>query len=1464
MTARTGRRLRIDGSIAAFAAVIFIPLLLTRPGRVGADTKSYLYLDPARMLSRAPQMWDEHIGLGTVTHQNIGYLWPIGPFYRLADLIGLPDWVAQRLWLGLILLCAGLGARFMLRAMGRTGPGVAVAMFLYGLTPYVLTLAARLSVILLPYAGLPWLIGLAVLALRRGGWRYPAWFALVVATIGSVNATSLILVCVGPILWLAHEVFLARRARFTDAVRAGLRISVLTLACSLWWIAGLWAQGGWGIEILRYTETARTVALASVSLEVLRGFGYWFFYGDDRFGPWIAPSRWYTERVPILALSFLVPAIGLVGAVVTRFRERVYFLLLLLIGMILAVGGHPWDDGAAPVPAAFRFFLESDAGLSMRSLPRAAPLVMLALAVFSASLVEAIGERRPTLVRPVAAGVMVLAVLNLSPLLTGRMVDHNLDRAEDIPGWWDEAARLLDERDDGTRVLELPGSDFASYRWGNTVDPVLPGLMDRPYVARELIPYGTPPAADLLNALDVRMQELIFEPASLAPIARLMAVGDVSVRGDLSYERYNTPRPRRLWDLLRHAPGVDVAAELGPAEPNVARPHLPLQDEQELLTPPDLPNAPEVGILRIDDTSPIVRTRSSERPVIVAGSGDGLVDLAGAGLIDGSELLLYSASFHEDPDALVDLAGDTGVLILTDSNRRSGRRWGTVRDNRGMTRRADEEPMRDDPSDQPLEVFDTDDPATMSVAVPLGPVRARATSYGNLVSFTPEDRAANAVDGDLNTAWRTGGFGDAEGEAIELRFDEPVSTDRVRLLQMFGGHRNRVITEVSVRLDDGEPMRFELDESSRPERVDTPDAGQTVTFPETTFETLTITIERTDPRGLRRYDGISPVGFAEIAVAGEDGEPITSTEAIRLPTDLLDVVGDDALDHELVVSLTRWRTAGTVAVRSSPEPALVRLVELPTARTFGLTGQVRLSDDAVGDQVLDRVLGVPDHEDGGVTATSSRHLPGGPGNRAHAAIDGDPDTWWSPGFLDQGGDWLRFRTAEPIEVAELDLVVLRDGRHSVPRRLEIAVARGDGDPVRQIVELGDIPDDPEPNSRVMVPVRLDEPVTGDDITITIPEDEDEGEGDPDPAVREVLTRDYFSDADVPMPIGIVEVGIDGLRADPVADMVDPACRSDLLSINGEPLPVRVVGGTADLLAGRPVDLEVCGPAPELAAGTNRIEAAAPYFTGLDIDRLVLRSAPGGGAREALETIGAPDAPAPPRIETRAHGPASYELTAGAADTPYWLVLGQSHSEGWRLTVDGEGAGPPTLVDGYANGWLLPAGGPRTLHLEWTPQRVVWFAIWASVIAIAVALVIASRPRRLATVVDSAVHPPVPRPRLGGVLSFGGAMPSIRVRIGVTLTAGLFGLLVIGPIPGLVLAVAAATTVHLPRWRPVLTIGGPAIFALCVGLVCARQVLAPLPGGFDWPGYFETVHQPAWTAVGLIALDPLIGWARRRP
>src|SRR6195256_4962548 len=141
--ART-RHLHLLGC-ALLALLAYVPVLLTKPGRVVADTKSYLYLDPGRLLERAASMWDPNIGMGTVTHQNIGYLFPMGPYYWVLQAIRLPDWVAQRLWLGSLVFLAALGVLYLLRPLHVHGPGVVTAAVLFMLSPYVLDFASRLS-----------------------------------------------------------------------------------------------------------------------------------------------------------------------------------------------------------------------------------------------------------------------------------------------------------------------------------------------------------------------------------------------------------------------------------------------------------------------------------------------------------------------------------------------------------------------------------------------------------------------------------------------------------------------------------------------------------------------------------------------------------------------------------------------------------------------------------------------------------------------------------------------------------------------------------------------------------------------------------------------------------------------------------------------------------------------------------------------------------------------------------------------------------------------------------------------------------------------------------------------------------------------------------------------------------------------------------------------------------------------
>ncbi|MGH9213920.1 MAG: alpha-(1-_3)-arabinofuranosyltransferase domain-containing protein [Acidimicrobiales bacterium] len=1433
------------------AAVAYIPLLLTRPGQVSADTKTYLYLDPGQLMGRARSLWDPSVGMGTVTHQSVGFLWPVGPFYWFADAVGLPDWTAQRIWWGTIIFAAGAGVAYLLRTLGWRGPGVTAAVFVYALTPYLLTLVARLSAILLPFAGLPWLLAFTIRSVRNRGWRYPALFALTVATVGSVNATALLLVGLAPVLWLVHAVWGAREAPLRRAATAGLKIGALTIPVNAWWIAGLSVQGTHGIDILRYTETAEVVSSVSVSHEVLRGLGYWFFYGTDRLGPWIEPSKYYTQWVPLILLSYLLPILGLTGAVAARWRHRAYFVLMTLVGTALAVAAFPWDD-----PSLFgrvvKLFQQSEAGLAMRSLPRAVPLVALGLAVLLGSGVACVVRRWPKLTRPVGWGAAALAVLALPPLWLGRFVPDNLRRPEDIPDYWREAAQRLDEDESDTRVLAIPGSDFASYRWGNTVDPILPGLIDRASVARELIPYGSAASANLLNAFDLRLQERTADPDALAAIARLMRAGDLLVISDYQYERFNTPRPRNLWDHVTQAEGLGEPEAFGAGDPNLTIPQVQLDDELLFLTDPALPDPPELAVLPVTDPVPIVTTRSTLNQLLVAGDGAGLVDAAGAELIDGTELIRYSASMDDDEIAA---ALDNGAaLLVTDSNRKRGERWTTVRHTRGYTETADGGPLGTDLNDNRLPLFPDAGTETMTVRETQNEIDAQATSYGNLITYTPEERPLLAIDGDPLTAWRTGAFTDARGERIEVTLTEPQTTDQIRLLQPVNGPSTRFITDIRMTFDDGsDPVEVTLTEQSRSA------PGQVVTFPERTFSEVSIEIVQDTAGDIPRWAGESSIGFAEIEIVGAD--VTRPEEVIRVPTDLLEAADEASMDNPLALSLTRQRQDPTDPTRNDEEDAIRRSFTLPNERSFSLVGEARLSarsDTAPG--VVDQLLGRP--HDGAVPWVRASGVLTGSVATPASVFDGDPTTFWTTLRSRPANQWVEVALPEPATIDSLPLTVVADGLHSVPTEVELWV---DGAPVQRI-PLPEIADGAGQNATTAVELDID-PVTGTRFRVKLT------------GVREVTTNDWVSDRAIAQPAAIAEIGLPGPTVPPLPETFDTGCRDDLLRIDADLVPVRISGPMSDALAGRPLSVATCGVGSvDISGGSHTLRTTSGLDVGVNIDQLVLRSGAGGAAgstdgtlvdeaeraSNAAGTAEGTGAVPPPEVRIVEESADHYQLEVSGArpDEPFWLVLGQSFNDGWQATLDGTALAAPELVDGFANGWLVvPTDESFEVDLRFTPQRRVNLALWLSVVAAAGCILLLLRRPRPTFVAPSAMPEPY-----SPVLAFRyhGALPSRRDAYVTGLAIGVVGFLLAGPLVGLAVGIAAGLGTRHEKFRRWLLLASPAALGIGALWVAYLQLrYAPDPS-FDWPIEMQEPHPLGWLAVLLLAADVIVGrvWQSR--
>ncbi len=1486
------------------AAVAYVPMLLAKPGWVAADTKQYLYLDPGRMLAAASYMWNPSSNLGTVTHENIGYLLPMGPFFWITAHLGIATWVAQRLWVGTILFAAGAGVLFLCRTLALSGPGQVVSALAYMLSPYLLQYVGRMSVILLPWAGLPWLVALAARSLRQRSWRYPAIFALVVTLVSGVNATAILYAGLAPVGWIIYATWIRRE---TTAKRAGIvvgQIAVLTTLTSLWWAAGLRVEAAYGINVLKYTETLPAVASTSLASESLRGLGYWYFYGGGRLGPWLGASVQYTQQVWLLALSFAAPALAVAAALVTRWRHRLYFALVGFIGLVLSVGTYPFKHPSIVGGALKTFMTQTTAGLALRSTDRATPLLILSMSILLGAGITALYRKaRVTgMITAVAAAALVAAAN--PPMWNGSTIAKDFVRPSQLPSYYYQAAKWLSSHGSGTRVLAIPGANFAAHSWGDTIDPVMPGLLvNRPYVTRAQLVQGSLPTANLLYALDAPLQGGRFNPATLAPIARLMSAGDVLVRSDLAYWRYNLATPRATWQLLTSPPPAGVGQPVAFGSPVRSLSPIAMLDETALAQDPNLAIPPPLAALPISNPRPLVRAESPQGVLLIDGDASGLVAAADAGLLANNPTVLYAGSVAQHPKAMARLLKSSTDLVLTDTNRLRGYRWDSLRANVGYTETAHHHATSYDPSNAPMVIFPGAPKDAYTLAQQRGVTSITASSYGNPVTFTPEDRAAMAMDGNLNTAWQTGAFSSARGQWLRIELTKPVTTSSIGLVQPVHGNPLRWITKVTITFDGKHRITAKLGPASR-----TP-AGQTIHFSRRTFRTVKITIDTTSQAFGSNTAALNAVGFAEVRI---DHQHVN--EVISMPEDMLRSAGAASLSHRLTVIMTRERVA-PVPPRTDPERYMARSFWLPTQRTFTLSGTARISA-LIPDSMIDSLLGVPGSNGSGIVATSLGRLPGDLNARASSALDGNLTTSWSPGFgyAHQIGVWLQYTLPHPITFDHLNLAVVADGRHSVPTRIRISTQQGYRD-----VTLPPIADSSVPNAAVSVPLHF-APLTGSNIRITVE------------AIRAEKTKNYYSGSPITEPVAIAEAGIPGLKMPPVPPQLPAGCQSNLISIDNKPVSVKIVGSTSRASSLQGMSIAPCGPDASgitLGPGYHTVQTVSGHATGWNIDRLILDSAPGGGPEPAASPPVTPSAsastlpnpPAPgqtPATTVRKVSPTMWHIGVGAASKPFWLVLGESINRGWTATTsNGHSLGAPQLIDGFANGWYvnpaklgLSGKKPFSITLNWTPQNLIWIALLLSGLGLLACLILGLWPlgmwprggasaesslsepdgrrkrrwlrrRHLRHARETDVGPdPAPGhvahdatrpsfvrepdthgPRLSSPLTAGGKRPRIPIIIVATVVSGGIAAVTITPVAGLAIAAltACATTLGPTRW--LLGLGALGSVTASGAYTTIMQAIHHYPPGAFWPGHFATASQLAWLGLAMLTADVVVELAR---
>lgn len=861
---------------AAFAAVIVPALVLARPRQVLADGRTDLLVDPGGALAGALRVWDPDRALGTVAAGDVARLWPLGTYHWIMDAAQVPDWLAQRLWLAGLLLAAAGGVLAIARAWRWRPSAALAAAAAYALSPVVATGVLDAHA-LLPFAGLPWLLTLSTGALRHRGWRHPVAFAVALAAAGSGDATAAALLLAVPLAWIGHALWLSRETTRARAITTVAKVGIAVGVLNAWWVVALTVQSTNGVDRARFGAPPDVVASTSSASEVVRGLGRSTTYGADV----AAVAEPFTQQPVLLFGSFLVPAAALLALGVSRWRYRPYVISLAVVGTVLAAASY--DGGpASPLRALIALAEQTTLGLGLRGLEGTVIVVVLALALGVGALVAAAAEQSVRRGAGAAAAVAVIAAVALPMLWTGGLVPGSATRDHVVPDDTAAMAAHLDRVNDDSRVLELPGEDGLH----TSRESTLQAALDRPHALRQARPAGSAASTDLLRALDDRVQRGTLAPEALAPVARMLGVGDVVVRAD---------EAPQIAELLARAPGFGPVERFG-----------------------DLVTAP------VADRVDIIRAHAGDAVVLLSGSGDGIVDAASAGLLEGDELVRYSSTVTDDPDFTRTHLMDDRRLVVTDTNRLRAQRWTGVRDVDGYTEAPDGGVLTEDPYDQRLDVQEARE-GTQTIADP-GSVTVRATSYGPADRYRPDQRPVLAADDDPATAWLVPAER-AAGEELHVVADRRVEPDSIRIVQRPGAD-GTAIEEVVLRFDDEDPVILQLTAASHVA------PGQVVDLAGRHFRALSVEIRSlTGPAGPD-----VDVGLAEVDVAG-----LQASGWVRMPTDLLDAAGFRSTRYPLDLVQTRLRAGDGIP---DEEPSILRIAELPAERTYRVAGRAHLTNGA--------------------------------------------------------------------------------------------------------------------------------------------------------------------------------------------------------------------------------------------------------------------------------------------------------------------------------------------------------------------------------------------------------------------------------------------------------------------------------------------------------------------------------------
>ncbi|MEZ0353989.1 alpha-(1-_3)-arabinofuranosyltransferase family protein [Mycobacterium sp. pR1184] len=1361
------------------------------PGQVSPDTKLDLTANPLRFLARATNLWNSELPFGQTQNQAYGYLFPHGAFFAIGHLLGVPGWMTQRLWWALLLTVGFWGLLRVAEALGIGSPtSRLIGAAAFALSPRVLTTLGSISSETLPIMLAPWVLLPTILALRGGrSVRALAGQAgLAVALMGAVNAIATLAGCLPAVIWWACHRPNRVWWRYT-----GWWLLSLVLA-TLWWVVALVLLRNVSPPFLDFIESSGVTTQWSSLVEMLRG--------TDSWTPFVAPTA--TAGAPLVTGSAailatcLVAAAGLAGLASPATPARGRLVTMLLVGVVLMAVGYSGGLGS-PLAHQVQLFLDA-AGAPLRNVHKLESVIRIPIVLGVAQLLGRVplpgsapraqwlhAFAHPERDKRVAATVVVLTALMVSTSLawTARLAPPGTFSA--IPRYWHDAADWLSAHNAGTptpgRVLVVPGAPFATQIWGTTHDEPLQVLGSSPWGVRDSIPL-TPPQT--IRALD-SVQRLFasgLPSAGLADTLARQGISYVVVRNDLDPDASRSARPILVHRAIVGSPGLEKAAQFGePVGPGTLpgfvadsglRPRYPAVEIYKVAAAgnPGAPYFADVDQLPRIDGGPEVLLRLDERRRLLGQPPLGPV-------------LLTTDARGADLPAPVVTVTDTPTARETDYGR-VDEHSSAIRadgDSRHTFNRVPDYPV---PGAEPVLGGWNGGRITVS---------SSSSDSTAMPDVAPATSPAAAIDGDPATAWVTNALQAAVGQWMQVNFDHPVTNAALTLTPSataVGSQVRRIVIDTAT--------------GSTTLRFDQPGKPLTAALPYGETPWVRITAAGTDDGSSGVQFGITDLSITQYDASGF-AHPVDLRHTVRVPgpppgsaitgwdlgTELLGRPGCAAADD---------------SVRCAPSMALAPEEPVNFSRTLTVAAPVSVTPrlwvrprqgphlaDLIAEPNTTRAQGDSDTVD----------ILGS----AYAATDGDPATaWTAPQRVVQhrSAPTLTLVLPRPTEVAGLRLVPSRSTLPAQPT--VVAVNLGDGPQVRKIT----------PSDDAAAQTLALRPRVTDTVSVSLLDWQD------------VIDRNALG-FDQLKPPGLAEVAALGADGNPIAPADAARNRSREIVVDCDHGPVIAVAGrfvhtsirtTAQALRnGEPTPVSTCDPNPiALPAGQQELLISPGAQFVVD------------GAQLSTAETSSPTRVSTVPAVTGAWGPDRREVRAPASSVSRVLVIPESINPGWVARTSTGTRLTPVAVNGWQQGWVVPAGDPGTITLSFASNSLYRVGLAAGLALLPLLAMLALWRRRVRS--DDPPAPPwTPGPWAAAPLLAAGA-----------LIAGVAGVIVIGAALGLRYALR-----QRERLRDRITIAASAGGLILAGAALSRHPWRSVDG---YSGHWANVQLLVLISLAVLA------------